>query len=135
MIKARDSYLHQINVVDPNFLVSDPILESLKQIELPLQRTTEEVATPSLPVIKKEEKVVKIPESEDEFEVFSHHQFLEAPAEDFSHLPPTQVSCIQEAPFIPNTMVLQRRTRTSLQEQMESHARGNAFEKAVLPNP
>ena len=73
MIKARDPHLHQINVVVPSFLVTDPILEGVQQIELPFQRTVEEVATPSLLVIKEEEEVVEISESEDEFKVFSHH--------------------------------------------------------------
>ena len=73
MIKARDPHLHQINVVVPSFLVTDPILEGVQQIELPLQRTVEEVATPSLLVIKEEEEVVEIFESKDEFKVFSHH--------------------------------------------------------------
>ena len=73
MIKARDPHLHQINVVVPSFLVTDPILEGVQQIELPLQRTVKEVATPSLLVIKEEEEVVEIFESKDEFKVFSHH--------------------------------------------------------------
>lgn len=122
--------MYQINVAVPGFLISGPVLEGVQQIELPLQCTAEEVATPSLTVIK-EEEVVEIFESEDKFKVFSHHQFPEAPAEDFSHPPPAQVSCTQKASSIPNVMMLQCRTRTSLHELMESHARGNMSKKAV----
>ena len=45
MIKARDPHLHQINVAVSGFIVTDPILEGMQQVELPLLRTTEEVAT------------------------------------------------------------------------------------------
>ena len=105
----------------------------MQQVVLPLLRTAEEVTTPSQPAIKEEEEIVDISESGDDFEIFSHHQLSEAPVEDFSHLSSTQVSHTPEAPHIPDAMVLQRRSRTSLQELMESQARGNAPEKAVQP--
>ena len=77
--------------------------------------------------------MVDIFESIEDFEIFSHHQPSEAPTEDFSHLPFAQVSHTPEAPHIPDAMVLQCKSRTSLQELMESQARGNAPEKAVQP--
>ena len=54
----------------------------MQQVELPLLRTAEEVATPSQLAIKKGEEIVDISESEDDFEIFSHHQLSEAPIED-----------------------------------------------------
>lgn len=56
--------LHQINIEIPGFLVTDPIL-----------CTAEEIATPSQSAIKEEEEIVDISESDDDFEVFSHHKF------------------------------------------------------------
>ena len=48
----------------------------------------EEETTPSQPSIKEEEQMVEVLDSEDNFEVFNQPQSLEAPAGDFSHLPP-----------------------------------------------
>ena len=71
VIKARDPCLHQINIVVPGFLVIGPVPEGIQQVELPFQHIAEEEATPSQPIIKKEEQVVKVSDSEDKFEVFN----------------------------------------------------------------
>lgn len=86
----------------------------MQQVKLPFLHTTEEVATPSQPTIKEEEEIVDIFESEDKFEIFSHHQLSKAPVEDFSHLPSAQMSHILENPHIPDAKVLQCKSRTSL---------------------
>ena len=74
------------------FLVTNPISEGVPKVDLPFLRIAKEVATPSQPTIKEEEKVVDIFESKDDFEVFSYLQSSEVPAEDFSHPPSAQVS-------------------------------------------
>nr|POE46583.1 hypothetical protein CFP56_45693 [Quercus suber] len=92
VIKAKDIHLHQINIVIPSFLDAGLVLEGVQQAKLPFQHTTEEEATPSQPAIKEEEQVVEVLDSEDEFEVFNQPQSPKAPAGDYSHLPPAQVS-------------------------------------------
>lgn len=66
--------------------------------------------------------MVKISESEDDFEVFNHNQFLEAPAEDFSNLPLVEVSQAPEDLLIPEAIGFQRRAGTSLHNLLESQA-------------
>ena len=59
---------------------------------MPIQRSTKEEATPFQPILKEEEQVVEVSDSEDDFEIFNQPQSPEAPAGDFSHLPLAQVS-------------------------------------------
>lgn len=79
--------------------------------------------------------MVEISKSKDEFEVFSHYQSPEAPAEDFSHLPPSQVSHSQEDPAISDAMGIQYRTRISLRNLMKSQAEGYALKKTAQTKP
>ena len=60
MIKVMEPHLHQIKVMVPGFLITNPILEGVQQVELPLLRIVKEVATPSHPAIKEEEEIVDI---------------------------------------------------------------------------
>ena len=94
-------------------------------MELPSQLTAKEEATPSQPTLKEEEQVVKVSNSEDDFEVFNQPQSPEPPASDFIHLPSTQVSSVQEVSSVLDAMVLQCKTKMSLLKLSESHARGN----------
>lgn len=77
VIKAKDPFLHQINIAVPGFLVTSPVLEGVQQIELPFLRAVEEEATPSQATIKEEEVVVEISESKDDFEIFNQPLPLE----------------------------------------------------------
>ena len=135
MIKARDQRLHQINITVSGFLVTGLIPKGVQQVELPFQHITEEVATPSQPIIKEEEQAVEVLDSEDEFEVFNQPQSLEPPTGDFSHFPPIQASSNQEATGIPDAKVLQHKAKTSLLELLEYHAGGNAPEVAIQTKP
>lgn len=104
-------------------------------MELPFQRIAEEEATPFQPALEEKVKVVEVFDSKEDFEVFNQIQSLEPLVVDFNHLPPTQVSSVQEAPSVPDTMVLQRKPKTSLLELLESHARGTVHEVAVQTKP
>ena len=95
----------------------------------------EEETTPSQPAIKEEEQMVEVLDSEDNFEVFNQPQSLEAPAGDFSHLPPAQVSNLQETSSVPNAMVLQHKTKTSFLDLLESHAGGNVPKTVIQTKP
>lgn len=70
--------------------------------------------------------MVEVLGSEDDIEVFSRPQSLEAPTGDFSHLPLTLVSQIQEDSSIPEAMGIQHKPRASLMEVMESQVGGKA---------
>ena len=80
-----------------------------------------------------------MPDSEDNFEVFNRPQSPEAPANDFSYLPSTQVSQTQGDSSIPEAIGLQRRTKSSFWDLIESSVGGNALEEAtqakLLPPP
>ena len=95
----------------------------------------EEEATPSQPAIKEEEQMVEVLDSKENFEVFNQPQSLEIPAGDFSHLPPTQVSNLQETSSVPNAMVLQHKTKTSLLDLLEFHAGGNVPKTVIQTKP
>ena len=131
MIKAKDPWLQQINIAIPGFLVSTP-LESTQPVELPFQHIAEEEATSSLLVPEVIAKVVEVSDSEEDFEVFNQPLSPEPIDANFSHLPPAQVSNIQEAPSIPNAMVLQCKAKTSL---LESHVEGIVPEVAIQTKP
>ena len=75
---------------------------------------------------------MEVSDSEEDFEVFNQPQSLEPIDADFNHLPPAQVSSVQEAPNIPDAMVLQRKAKTSL---LESHAGGTVPEVAIQTKP
>ena len=79
--------------------------------------------------------MVEVSNSEDDFEVFNQPQSLEALVGDFSHLLPTKVSHTQEALIVLDVMVLQRKTRSSLLDLLESHAGGNMPKKAIQTKP
>lgn len=69
------------------FLNLGPTPKGVQHIELPFHITAKEVSTPSQPVIKEEEEIVEVSDSEDDFEVFNRPQSPEALAEDFNSLP------------------------------------------------
>ena len=131
MIKAKDPWLQQINIAIPGFFVGTP-LESTQPVELPFQRIAEEEATSSLLVPEVTTKVVEVSDSEEDFKVFNQPLSSEPIDANFSHLPPAQVSNIQEAPSIPNAMVLQCKAKTSL---LESHVEGIVPEVAIQTKP
>ena len=110
------------------FLVLGPIPEGIQQVVLSFQCAVEEEAILSQPTIKEEEQeeVVEISDSNDNFEVFNQPPALEAVAGDLNNFPPAQVSQTQEDPIIPDTMVLQCKTRSNLLEIIESQAGGKA---------
>ena len=91
MIKAKDHLLHLINVAVPGFLNPDLALEGVLQVKPFFQYTAEDEATPSQPTTKEEEEeeeeVVKVFDSEDNFEVINQRHSPEALISDFSHLP------------------------------------------------
>ena len=134
MIKAKDPWLQQINIAIPGFLVGTP-LESTQPVELPFQRTAEEEATSSLLVPEVTTKVVEVSDSEEDFKVFNQPLSSEPIDANFSYLPPAQVSNIQEAPSIPNAMVLQCKAKTSLLELLEFHVEGIVPKVAIQTKP
>ena len=75
--------------------------------------------------------MVEVSDFEDDFEVFNQPQSPKVPAGDFSHLPPAQVSRLQEALIVPDAIVLQHKTRLSLLDLLESHVGGNVLETAI----
>ena len=120
MIKAKDPCLQLINVAVSSFLNPNLALEGVQQVEPLPPYMAEDEATPSQPTIKEEEEVVEVSDSKDKFEVFNKLQSPEAPTGDFSDLPLAQASHTQEALSIPNAMVLQHKTRTSLLDLLEA---------------
>ena len=89
VIRAKDPRLHLINVVMPSFLNPGSRPQGVLKVEPILQYKAEDEATPSQPTVKgeEEEKVVKVLDSEDNFEVFNRPESPEASTSDFSHLP------------------------------------------------
>ena len=79
--------------------------------------------------------MAEVSDSEDDFEVFNLPQSPEALVGDFGYLPPTQVSNLQGTSSVPDAMVLQRKTRTSLLKLLESHVGGNVPEVAIQAKP
>ena len=121
MIKAKDPRIHLINIVVLSFLNPSPAPKGVQQVEPLPPYMAEDEATPSQPTIKEEEEeVVEVSDSKDEFKVFNKLQSPEAPTDDFSDLPLAQASHTQEALSIPNAMVLQHKTRTSLLDLLEA---------------
>ena len=71
VIKAKDLRLHRISVVVLSFLSTDPILEGIPKIALPSQYAVKEEATSSQPLNKEGEGIVKVSNSEEDFEIFN----------------------------------------------------------------
>ena len=85
VIKARDLCLHWISIVTPSFhttgpipegtLTTDSIPEGIPKVTLPPQHTPEEATSFHLAIIKeeeeKEEEVLEVFDSKDEFDVFN----------------------------------------------------------------
>ena len=94
MIKVKDSRLHLINIAALSFHNPGPRPQGVLKVEPFPQYKAEDKATPSQPAIKgeEEEKVVEVLDFEDDFEVFNQPQSPEAPTNDSSHLPSSQVS-------------------------------------------
>ena len=131
VIKVKDRRLHLINIAVSGFLNPSPAPKGVQLVEIPSQYTAEEEATPFQLTIKDEEQVVEVSDFEDDFEVFNQPQSPKVPAGDFSHLPPAQVSHLQEALIVLHAIVLQHKTRSSLLDLLESYAGGNVLETAI----
>ena len=151
VIKAKDPHLHRISVATLGFLTTgpipegtlttDPIPESIPKVALPPQYTTGE-ATLSYPTItkeeEKEEEVVEVSDSKDEFEVFNQPLSPKASTSDLGHPFSAQSNQHQGVTSIPNDMGIQRKLRSTLQELLESQPGENTPRKAAqtrLPTP
>ena len=151
VIKAKDPHLHRISVATLGFLTTgpipegtlttDPIPESIPKVALPPQYTTGE-ATLSYPTItkeeEKEEEVVEVSDSKDEFEVFNQPLSPKASTSDLGHPFSAQSNQHQGVTSIPNDMGIQRKLRSTLQELLESQPGENTRRKAAqtrLPTP
>ena len=138
VIKAKDPHLHQIRVVVPAFLITDPIPEGIPKIELPSQHTTKEEATSSQPTTKEEEETVEVSDSEEDFKVFNQPLSLETSIGDLDHLPPTPTSHAQEDSSISEAMGIQRKPKVGLMDVIETQPESKAPEKTIqakLPPP
>ena len=152
IIKAKDPCLHRISIVAPVFLISNPIPkgtlttnlipEGIPKVALPPLYTAKG-ATSSHPAIRKEEEqkeeeVVEVSDSEDEFEVFNRSLSLEASTGDLGHSSPTQSNQNRRVIPIPDNMGIQRKQRSTLQELLESQPGENVPGKVPqtrLPTP
>ena len=116
-------------------LTTNPIPEGIPKVALPLQYTTGE-ATSSHPAItkeeeEKEEEVVEVSDSEDEFKVFNQPLSPEASTSDVGHPFPTQSSHHQGVTSIPNDIGIQCKPRSTLQELLKSQPKGNSPRKVA----
>ena len=84
VIKAKDPWLHQINVAIPRFLTSPPS-EGTLQVELPTQCIAEEETT--LAQDEETVKVIEVVDSEEDFEVFDRPYPTESPGTTSGSLP------------------------------------------------
>ena len=80
-------------------------------------------------------KIIKVIDSEEDFEVFDQPDLTESPSTTSKFLPSAQISADQEIADIPEAMVLQRRKDTSLLKLLESHVGGSTLEVAIQPRP
>ena len=71
----------------------------------------------------------------EDFGAFNQSSPAESPLDPFSHLLPAQVSNSQEPSNIPEAMVLQRKTKTSLLELLKSYAEGSIPKVAIQTLP
>ena len=104
-------------------LTTNPILEGIPKVALPPQYTTGE-ATSSHPTIikeeeEKEEEVVKVSDSENEFEVFDQPLSLKASIGDLIHPFPAQSSHHRGVTSIPDDMRIQRKSPPTLPIQLK----------------
>ena len=135
VIKAKDPRLKQINIAVPGFLTGPP-LEGTHQAVLLVQPIAEEGATSSGSAREEEMvKIIKVTDSEEEFEVFDQLDLTESPSTTSRFLPSAQISADQETANIPKAMVLQRRKDTNLLKLLESHVGGSTPEVAIQPRP
>ena len=95
VIKAKDPRLHQISIVVPGFLLTDPITKGIPKIALPPQRAVKEEATSSQLSTKEEEGIVEVFDSEDDFKVFNQPSSPETPSGDLDHCLLAQASQAQ----------------------------------------
>ena len=91
--------------------------------------------TPSQPTLDKTPKVVEVLVFEEDFEVFNKLQLPKPQIVDFSHLLPVQVSSVQEALSIPDAMVLQRKSKISFLELLESYVGGTVPKVVIQTKP
>ena len=92
VIKAKDPWLHQINIVVPGFLGGPPPVGT-QPVELPTQRVSREEATSLYPAPEEEvTKVIEVVDSEEDFKVFDRSSPMESPHTSLSYLPFAQVS-------------------------------------------
>ena len=91
VIKAKDPWLHQINITILGFLTGPPP-EGTHQVELPTQRCAKEELTSSHLALEEVVKVVEVLDSKEDFEAFNQPWSPESPGATFNHLPPAQVS-------------------------------------------
>ena len=134
VIKAKDLHLHQISIVAPGFLIFGPILEGtlvtnpipegIPKEALPLQHTIEK-GTSSHPTItkeeeEKEEEIVEVFDSEDEFDVFNQPLSPEVSSGNLGFSSPAQFSHYQEAANTLDEMGIQHEQSSTLQELLES---------------
>ena len=105
VIKAKNPHLHQISVAVLGFLVTsaipegtlttDPITEGIPKVALPPQYTTGDANASYFAITneeEKEEEVVEVSDSEDEFEVFNQPLSPKASTGDLGHPFPAQSS-------------------------------------------
>ena len=119
VIKARDPRLQWISIAAPSFLLSDPIPkgavvtelipEAISKVALPLSQVIRVATFPRIASIK-EEEMVYILDSEDEFEVFN--RAWSPKTSNFDLGPPFN-------PLI-DEMGIQRKPRSTLQDLLES---------------
>ena len=97
VIKARDPRLQRINVAAPGFLTTGPILEGALSTNLIPEAIPKVEASSSHPIIKekekeleKEEELVEVSDSKDDFKVFDQLLSLETSLGDLSLSPPAR---------------------------------------------
>lgn len=114
--------MQQINVAVPGF-VTIPPPEGTHQIVLLAQHIAKEEVTSSNPTQEGEAaKMIKVVDSEKDFEVFDRLDPTKSLGTIFRPLLPAQISSNQESNDIPKAMVLQCRKDTNLLKLLESHA-------------
>ena len=134
VIKAKDPHLHQISIAAPGFLIFGPILEGtlvtnpipegIPKEALPPQHTIEK-GTSSHPNItkeeeEKEEEIVEVFDSEDEFDIFNQPLSPEVSSGNLGFSSPAQFSHYQEAANTLDEMGIQHEQSSTLQELLES---------------
>ena len=125
VIKAKDSCLQRISVAAPGFLITGsipegtlatgPIPEGIPKVTQPPQHTVEEWTSFHYALIEeKEEKVVEVSDSEDEFGIFNQILFQEASYNDLGSSSLAPASPYQEASDTSGDIGIQREHRSTL---------------------